>query len=107
MPGPSNEYFSRLLDAVAKELNFKTDRPWRSLPQRARTALLNGLDHQVQVSYRNRYGRERSYYANFEGVLPFLERRHAETDSEWSRERYEGFMRDVPCPVCKGARLRP
>jgi len=59
------------------------------------------------VRYRNRYGRERSYYASFEGVVPFIERRHSESESDLSRERYEGYMRDVPCPACGGARLKP
>ena len=62
---------------------------------------------QVHVRYRNRYGRTRSYYADFEGVLAFLERKMAQTESEQMKERYEGFMRDVPCPVCEGTRLKP
>ena len=69
--------------------------------------MLHGSDDQVHVRYRNRYGRERSYYANYEGVIPFLERRLDQTESDAQRERYEGYMRDVPCPVCKGARLKP
>ena len=69
--------------------------------------MLHGTPEQVHVRYRNRYGRERSYYANFEGVVPFLDRRLDQTDSEYAREKYEGYMRDVPCPVCKGARLKP
>src|SRR5690606_15713540 len=63
--------------------------------------------HKVHVRYRNRWGRERAYTTGFEGVISFLERRHAETESEWSREKYEGYMREVPCPACKGARLKP
>jgi excinuclease ABC subunit A len=70
-------------------------------------ALLYGQNYKVHVRYRNRYGRERAYTTGFEGVVPFVKRRHAETDSEWSRERYEGFMREVPCPECKGSRLKP
>src|SRR5690606_35639139 len=81
--------------------------PWRALPQRAKDAILHGKDHKVHVRYRNRWGRERAYTTGFEGVIAFLERRHSETDSEWSREKYEGYMREVPCPVCKGARLKP
>src|SRR5215203_4920459 len=83
------------------------DVPWRQLPLRARQALLHGENHKVHVRYRNRFGRERSYSTGFEGAVPFVKRRHAETDSDWSRERYEGYMREVPCPVCKGARLKP
>ena len=69
--------------------------------------MLHGTDEQVHVSYRNRYGRERSYYASYEGVVPWIERRHAETDSDYSREKYEGYMREVPCPACQGTRLKP
>ena len=69
--------------------------------------MLHGLDYQVHVKYRNRYGRMRSYYTGFEGAIPFVQRRHTETESDWSRDRYEGYMREVPCPVCQGSRLKP
>ncbi|MGL5909821.1 MAG: excinuclease ABC subunit UvrA, partial [Phycicoccus sp.] len=101
------EYFQRVMSALADDLSFSMDTPWRALPERARQALLHGKDHQVPVRYRNRFGRERSYSTGFEGAVPFVKRRYAETDSDWSRERYEGYMREVPCPVCKGARLKP
>jgi excinuclease ABC subunit A len=101
------EYFQRVTTALAEDLSFSMDVPWRQLPERAREAVLHGRDHKVHVRYRNRYGRERSYSTGFEGVVPFVKRRHAETDSDWSRERYEGYMREVPCPVCRGARLKP
>jgi excinuclease ABC subunit A len=103
----SNEYFQRVMTALAEDLKFSMDAPWHSLPARAKEALLHGQNYRVHVRYRNRYGRERSYTTGFEGVVPFVRRRHAETDSEWSRERYEGFMREVPCPECHGARLKP
>jgi excinuclease ABC subunit A len=105
--GQSADYFLRLLDALAGTLEFSMDTPWRSLPKRAKDAVLHGLDYQVHVKYRNRFGRERSYYTGFEGAIPFVKRRHGETDSDWSRERYEGYMREIPCPTCKGARLKP
>lgn len=70
-------------------------------------AILDGSSEQVHVRYKNRYGRTRSYYAEFEGVLAFLQRRMEQTESEWAKERYEGFMRDIPCPVCEGTRLKP
>ncbi len=101
------DYFQRVMSALADDLAFSTDVPWRQLPQRARDALLHGKNHKVHVQYRNRFGRERSYSTGFEGAVPFVKRRHAETDSDWSRERYEGYMRQVPCPVCRGARLKP
>jgi excinuclease ABC subunit A len=103
----SAEYFQRVITALADDLKFSMDAPWHSLPERAKEALLYGQNYKVHVRYRNRYGRERAYTTGFEGVVPFVKRRHAETDSEWSRERYEGFMREVPCPECKGSRLKP
>ncbi|WP_103382628.1 excinuclease ABC subunit UvrA [Pseudonocardia dioxanivorans] len=105
--GHTSEYFGRLLGGLAGTIGFRMDTPWRKLDDAARKAVLHGTDDQVHVRYRNRYGRERSYYANFEGVIPFLERRLDQTESESQRERYEGYMRDVPCPACKGARLKP
>ena len=105
--GHHYEYFGRLLKALGDQVGFSMDTPWRSLPKKARDAVLHGSDKQVHVRYRNRYGRERSYYTAFEGVIPFLERRHSEADTDTSRERYEGYMRDVPCPGCQGARLKP
>ena len=103
----SGDYFLRLMNALGEDLGFSTDTPWRALPQRAREALLHGQNYQVHVKFRNRYGRERSYTTGFEGVVPFVQRRHAETESDWSRERYQGYMREVPCPACQGARLKP
>jgi excinuclease ABC subunit A len=103
----SADYFVRLMRALGEDLGFSVDTPWRALPERAKQALLYGQNHRVHVKFRNRYGRERSYSTGFEGAVPFVQRRHAETESEWSRERYEGYMREVPCPACKGARLKP
>ncbi|MEI2764567.1 MAG: excinuclease ABC subunit UvrA [Dermatophilaceae bacterium] len=103
----SADYFQRVIQALADDLTFSLDTPWRALPQRAKEALLYGENYQVHVRYRNRYGRDRSYTTGFEGVVPFVRRRHAETDSDWSRERYEGYMRQVPCPACGGSRLKP
>ncbi|PWV72428.1 excinuclease ABC subunit A [Prauserella marina] len=105
--GQSADYFERLLESLAQTIGFRMDVPWRRLPAKAQKAVLHGVDDQVHVKYRNRYGRQRSYYASFEGVIPFLERRHEQTESEWSRERYEGYMREVPCPACQGTRLKP
>ncbi|MQA61122.1 MAG: excinuclease ABC subunit UvrA [Actinophytocola sp.] len=105
--GQTAEYFERLLTSLAEAIGFRVDTPWRRLPAKAQKAVLHGVDEQVHVRYHNRYGRERSYYANFEGVIPFLERRRDQTDSEYMRERYEGYMREVPCPACQGTRLKP
>ncbi|HZL03753.1 MAG TPA: excinuclease ABC subunit UvrA, partial [Cellulomonas sp.] len=103
----SSEYFQRVLTALASDLGFSMDTPWRALPERARHAVLYGENHEVRVKYKNRWGRERQYSTGFEGVVTFLERRHGETESEWSKEKYEAFMREVPCPVCEGTRLKP
>ncbi|GDX31557.1 UvrABC system protein A [Actinomycetes bacterium] len=105
--GNVSDYFKRLLEALCGELEIDMDVPWQKLPARAKKALLYGHDTQVHVKYRNRYGRQRSYYTTYEGVIPFIERRHSESDSDASRERFEGFMREVPCAVCSGARLKP
>jgi len=103
----SSEYYDRVLTALAEEMQFSMDVPWRALPERVREAVLYGKDHKVHVRYRNRFGRERQYSTGFEGVVTMLERRHSETESEWSREKYEAYMREVPCPTCHGARLKP
>ncbi|MFI7588980.1 excinuclease ABC subunit UvrA [Spongisporangium articulatum] len=103
----SAEYFLRLMKALGQDLGFTVDTPWRALPARAKNALLEGQNYKVHVKFKNRFGRERSYTTGFEGVIPFIQRRHSETESEWSRERYEGYMREIPCPACQGARLKP
>jgi excinuclease ABC subunit A len=105
--GQNNEYFLRLLEGVAEQIGFSMQSRWDQLPAKAQKAVLYGASEQVHVRYKNRYGRERSYYASYEGVVPWLERRHAETDSDWSRDKYEGYMREVPCPTCQGTRLKP
>jgi excinuclease ABC subunit A len=105
--GHSSEYFLRLLDALAGELKFKLDTPWKKLPAKAKDAIINGFEYEVHVKYKNRYGRVRNYSSGFEGVIPFIHRRHSETDSDYSREKYEAYMRETPCPACKGARLKP
>ncbi|AUH68861.1 excinuclease ABC subunit UvrA [Gordonia sp. PS3] len=105
--GHNADYFLRLIEGLGDQMGFDVDTPWESLPRTARRALLNGSDHQVHVKFRNRYGRTRSYYTEFEGVMAFLSRRAETTESEQMKDRYEGYMRDVPCPACNGARLRP
>ncbi|NED90566.1 hypothetical protein G3I76_62115, partial [Streptomyces sp. SID11233] len=73
----------------------------------AKKALLHGHRTRIEVSYRNRYGRQRTYTTAFEGAVPFVKRRHSEAESDTSRERFEGYMREVPCPSCHGTRLKP
>jgi excinuclease ABC subunit A len=105
--GHLSDYFVRLIEALGETIGFRMDTPWAKLPAAARQALLRGYHGQVHVRYRNRYGRERSYYTTFEGVIPWVERRHAEAESDSSREKFAGYMREVPCPSCGGARLKP
>ena len=105
--GHNAEYFQRLIGGLGEQMGFDLDTPWNQLPRNARKALLEGSDHQVHVKFRNRYGRTRSYHTEFEGVMAFLTRRADATESEQMKERYEGYMRDVPCPACSGTRLRP
>lgn len=105
--GPTSEYFTRMMASLGESLGFDVDTPWRKLPAKARKAILEGSDEQVHVRYRNRYGRTRSYYAEFEGVMAFLQRKMEQTESEQMKDRYAGFMRDVPCPECAGTRLKP
>jgi excinuclease ABC subunit A len=105
--GHVSDYFDRLIEALAETVGFRLDTPWERLPAKAKNALLRGYDAQVHVRYKNRYGRERSYYTNFEGAVTYVERRHAEAESDSSREKFAGFMREVPCPSCGGARLKP
>ncbi|MEO6205612.1 MAG: excinuclease ABC subunit UvrA, partial [Mycobacteriales bacterium] len=105
--GHNIEYFGRLISALGDALGFSLQTKWSKLTKKQKDAVLYGHDTEVHVRYRNRYGRERSYYTSYEGVVPFLERRHSEAESETSRDRYEGYMREVPCPECKGARLKP
>lgn len=101
------DYFGRLLIALGEELGFDVDTPWEKLSAKAQKAVLEGHPTKVHVVTKNRYGRERSYYAEFEGVRKYVERRHREAESDTSRERFEGFMREVPCPTCAGSRLKP
>ena len=105
--GHVTDYFQRLVEALADEMGFDTETPWSKLPAKARKSLLHGHPTEIHVRYRNRYGRQRSYYTTFEGVVPYVERRHAEAETDTSRERFAGYMREVPCEACGGARLKP
>ncbi len=103
----TTEYWNRLLAGLAKDMDFSMDVPWKKLPAKAREAVLHGKDHKVVVQYRNRFGRERKYTTGFEGVIGYIKRKHQETESESSRDRYEEYMREIACPECGGARLNP
>ncbi len=101
------DYFLRLIESLAESAGFSTEVPWHRLPAAAQKVLLHGVPGQVHVTYKNRYGRSRSYNAKYEGVVSYIERRHAEAETDTSRERFAGYMREVPCKACKGARLKP
>jgi excinuclease ABC subunit A len=105
--GTVSEYFARLLIALSEETGIDLDVPWSKLSAKARRTVLYGSDTNLHVRYKNRYGRQRSYTTTFEGVINFIERRHSESDSDSSRERLEGYMREIPCKACDGARLKP
>ncbi|MGQ2911336.1 excinuclease ABC subunit UvrA [Aeromicrobium sp.] len=102
-----SEYFLRITQALAEEMGFSTSTPYGDLPQKVQDVLMHGHPDKVHVTYKNRYGRQRSYYTAFEGAIAFIERRYAETESETNRERLEGFMREVACGECGGSRLKP
>ena len=103
----TTEYWLRLLAGLGEELGFDLNTPFKDLPAKARAAILDGKDYKVEVSYRNRFGRERRYTSGFEGVKAYIKRKHEETESDFARDRYEQYMRQVACPSCGGARLNP
>ena len=100
-------YFSRMLQGLAKDLNFSLKTPWQDLPEEVQYAILHGNDFDVQVRWKNRYGRELRYTTGFEGVLNYIERKYLESDNDYARGKWAGFLREIPCPSCEGARLRP
>ena len=104
--GQSSDYFLRLLEALAKDLPFSLDVPWKKISTKAREAILNGYEYEIKMKYKGRYG-ARNYTTGFEGVIPFIHRRHEETDSDYSRDKYEAYMREISCEKCNGARLKP
>ncbi len=104
----ASDYYEQLTQAIAERYSVDLETAWEKLPKQQREFFLFGTNgDRVQVSYRNRFGRRRSYATQFEGIIRSLERRYRETDSEYSRERIEEYMTLRPCPECKGARLRP
>ncbi|MDN5805563.1 MAG: excinuclease ABC subunit UvrA [Brevibacterium sp.] len=101
------KYFNRLLKGLGDELGFDMSTSWKDLRKSDKTAILTGKDYKVHVKYKNRFGRERTYSTGFEGVYQYIQRKHEETESDWSRDRYESYMREIPCASCNGARLKP
>jgi excinuclease ABC subunit A len=106
--GARGEYFHRVLEAVATTYKFSMKTAFGKLKKADQKVLLYGSGtKQVHVQYKNRYGRVRSYHTHYEGVVPYIQRRHSEAESDYTREQYEGYMREVPCPDCEGSRLKP
>jgi excinuclease ABC subunit A len=104
----ASNYYEQMTQAIAEKWEVDMDIPWEDLDEEVRDTFLYGTNgDKIYVSYKNRYGRKRSYMTRFEGIVNNLERRYKETDSEWSREKIEEYMSVRPCPECKGARLRP
>jgi excinuclease ABC subunit A len=100
-------YFSRMLQGLAKDLGFSLKTSWQDLPEEIQYAVLHGNDFDVQVRWKNRYGRELRYTTGFEGVLNYIERKYLESENDYARGKWAGFLREIPCPACEGARLRP
>ena len=101
------QYFTRLLESVAEKYKIPLDKPFAKLTEKQRGVVLNGVEEGLVVKYRNRYGRQRTFNTHYEGVIPWIKRRHEGAESDWAREQYESFMREVPCTACSGARLKP
>ncbi len=101
------QYFTRMLESVGEEHGIDMSAPWGSLSAKQQKVILHGTSGKLTVKYKNRYGRSRTYSTEYEGVIPWIKRRHEGSESDWSREQYEGYMREVPCSACGGARLKP
>jgi excinuclease ABC subunit A len=100
-------FFLRILESVAADHKIDLNKPWDKLPAKSQKIVLNGLPGNIVVKFKNRYGKARQFNTTFEGVIPWIKRRHEQAESDWSREQYEGYMRLVPCLACEGARLKP
>ncbi|WP_426624177.1 excinuclease ABC subunit UvrA [Leifsonia sp. McL0607] len=100
-------YYEKLLDGLARDLDFSLKTPWKKLPQNVKDAVLRGDNFEVKVRWKNRYGREMSYTSGFEGVVPYIERQYIQAETDTQRARWAEYLREVPCPVCQGKRLKP
>jgi len=101
------QYYEKLLVGLANDLDFDLNTPWKSLPERVRSAVMRGENFEIKVRWKNRFGREMSYTSGFEGVVPYIERQYAQAETDTQRQRWAEFLREVPCPVCEGKRLKP
>ena len=100
-------YYTRLISGLAKDLDFSLNTPWKDLPEEIQEAILHGNDFDVQMKWKNRYGRELRYTTGFEGVLNYIERKYLEAENDYGRSRWAEYLRETPCPSCNGSRLRP
>jgi excinuclease ABC subunit A len=100
-------YFQRLLEALATDLEFDLDTPWSELSDDVQDAVLRGNNFKVTVKWKNRFGREMKYSTGFEGVMPYIERKYHEAESDSARQRWSNYLREIPCAVCNGQRLKP
>ena len=100
-------YYTRLLTGLAKDLDFSLNTAWKDLPEEIQDAVLYGNNFEVQMKWKNKYGRELKYTTGFEGALNYIERKYLEADNDWARGRWSEYLRETPCPDCNGARLRP
>ncbi len=100
-------YYTRLLAGLAKDMDFSLNTPWQDLPEEVQDAVLYGNNFEVQMKWKNKYGRELKYTTGFEGALNYIERKYLEADNDWARGKWSEYLRETPCPDCNGARLRP
>ncbi len=101
------QYYEKLLDGLSRDLHFSLDTPWGELNDEVQNAVMRGDNFEVRVKWKNRYGREMSYTSGFEGVVPYIERQYLQAESDTQRQRWGEYLREVPCPVCEGTRLKP
>ena len=101
------QYFQRMLEAVAEEYSIPLNVKWQKLSDKNKNIIMHGAGDALMVKYKNRYGRSREYSTSYEGVVPWIKRRHESAEGDYSREQFESYMREVPCRSCKGQRLKP
>ncbi|WP_150309177.1 excinuclease ABC subunit UvrA [Planctomonas psychrotolerans] len=100
-------YYEKLLAGLARDLKFSLSTPWKKLDPSVQEAVLRGDNFEVQVRWKNRFGREMTYSSGFEGVMPYIERQYAQAETDSQRQRWSEYLREIPCHVCDGRRLKP
>lgn len=100
-------FFTRILTSLADDLEFSLDAPWNTLSEEIQQAVLFGNNFDVKVKWKNKYGRELRYTSGFEGVLTYIERKWLESENDFQRGRWSGYLREIPCAACDGSRLKP